>query len=99
VDVNVVGIRRVYRGRLLAYADVKFGDGVIVRDFPIITGEGQRPFIGVPRRSWTEDGQKFHVPLVEFVNGLREQVRDAVLARWAEEEKHGQLRTTVSHSR
>ena len=90
--IDVIGIRRIDRGRLRAYADVKFGDGVIVRDFPIISGEGQRPFVGVPRRTWTEDGQKFHVPLVELVNGLREQVRDAVLARWADEEKHAQRR-------
>lgn len=88
--VEVVGFRRVDRGRLRAYADVKFGDGVIVRDFPIIAGEGQRPFVGVPRRTWTENGQKYHTPLVEFVNGLREQVKDAVLARLAEEEKYAQ---------
>lgn len=86
-DIEVVGIRHINRGRLKAYIDVRFGD-LIVREFALIDGPGQQPFIGVPRKSWVEDGQRYYVPIVEFRNGLREQVRDLILGRWAEEGKH-----------
>jgi len=95
VIVEVVGFRVVNRGRLRAYADVKFGDGLVVRDFAVICGENQRPHIGPPRRSWNDNGSVYHTPVVSFVNGLREQVKQAILARIAEEEqRNGQTANT-----
>lgn len=86
--IEVIGLRHVDRGRLRAYADILVGD-LIVRDFVILDGPGHEPFVGVPRKSWTEDGQRFFTPIIEFRNGLRDQVRKAILLKWSAEGTHG----------
>ena len=82
--IEVIGLRHVARGRLRAFADVLVGD-LILRDFVILDGPDRRAFVGVPRKAWVNNGQRYFTPIVDFRNGLRNKVEEAILLRWSAE--------------
>jgi len=84
-EIEVIGIRRVDRGRLRAFADVQLGD-LILRDFVILDGPSKRAFVAVPRRMWVNGGQRYFAPLIDFRNGMRNKVETAILLRWNQEQ-------------
>lgn len=82
--VEVVGIRRVNRGSLLAFADVQFGD-IIIHDWRILQQPGRELWVGLPVRTWiSTGGERFHAPLVTLEDGIKEQAVNGILEAWEE---------------
>lgn len=79
---------KVRGGKIVAFADVTVGEGIIVRGFRIIDGE-KGLFAAVPSRSFTVEGSPRFINQVLFTTpDLRERFLGELLAgyrRWRAE--------------
>ncbi len=85
MDIEISGIRKMDKGNLKAYVDVKFDDEIVVRDFRIIQQAGREPWVSMPVRAWvSQGGERFFAPLIEIDDGLKMRVVDGILEAWRE---------------
>jgi DNA-binding cell septation regulator SpoVG len=74
-------------GKILAFADVDVGDGIIVKGFRVTRGENGL-FASAPSKSFVVAGQTRYVPQVQFVSSDRKaQFLDGLLEayrKWEE---------------
>ncbi len=86
-------------GKILAFADIDVGGGVIVKGFRVTRGENGL-FASVPSKSFVVAGETRYVPQVLFLSqDRRTQFLDAVLEayrKW-EEGRSGTVTADSSH--
>jgi DNA-binding cell septation regulator SpoVG len=71
ISVEIASLRKVFgNGKLLAFADVKFGDAITVKGFTVLEGKHGK-FVTPPRKTGT-DGRWYDVLLIQDVNVLKE---------------------------
>jgi len=79
---------KIRGSKILAFADVTLGEGIIMRGFRIVDGE-KGLFAAVPSRSYTVDGSPRFVNQVVFATPeLRDRILGEILAgyrRWRAE--------------
>ena len=82
VRSEVIGVRSFAgTGPLRACARVRLG-GVIIHNCRIVHQAGQRPWVSLPQREYTHDGQKKYAPILELSEPLKRKVSRVVLAAW-----------------
>jgi DNA-binding cell septation regulator SpoVG len=80
--IEIISIKTVgSTGPLRAFASVRLGGGII-HDCRVIQQDGQRPWVSLPQREYTHDGQKKYAAVVELSEPLKREVSRAVLAAW-----------------
>jgi DNA-binding cell septation regulator SpoVG len=78
-------------GKILAFADIDVGDGIIVRGFRVARGENGI-FASVPSKSFVVEGRTRYIPQVSFTSPDR---RIQFLDRLLEEYKKWERRRTA----
>ena len=81
-DVEVVDIRKINGdGNLKAFADVKIGEGLIIKGFSVMKGK-QGVFVSMPRKAG-KDGRWFDI--ITTGNELKRELEDRVLEAYDRE--------------
>lgn len=87
MDVEVVDIRKIVSdGNLKAYADLKFGGGVVVKGFSVMSGK-RGIFVSMPRKAG-KDGKWFDV-FLPVNEDLKQEIQDKVLEAYDREADGG----------
>ena len=82
IDVEVVDIRKINGdGNLKAFADVKIGEGLIIKGFSVMKGK-QGIFVAMPRKA-AKDGRWFDI--ITTSNDLKRELEDRVLEAYDRE--------------
>ena len=71
-------------GSLQATASVRIGGALTLHDFRVIQQPGQEPWVSVPQREYSKNGERRWTPIVELKDGLMEAVSAAILEKVAE---------------
>ncbi len=82
MDVEVADIRKINGdGNLKAFADVKIGEGLIIKGFSVMKGK-QGIFVAMPRKAG-KDGRWFDI--ITTSNDLKRELEDRVLEAYDRE--------------
>ena len=83
MEVEVVDIRKITGdGNLRAFADVKFGDALLVKGFSVMNGKSGL-FVAMPRKA-SKDGR--WLDILTFTNeATKNEVVDSILAAYDKE--------------
>jgi DNA-binding cell septation regulator SpoVG len=80
--IEIISVKSIAGdGPLRAFASIRL-DGVIIHDCRIIQQAGQRPWVSLPQREYTHDGQKKYAAVVELSEPLKRELTRTVLAAW-----------------
>jgi len=81
--IEVIDIRRVIGdGNLRAFADVKFGDAILIKGFSVINGKSGL-FVAMPRKA-SKDGRWFDI-LVPLNDEAKHKIEDSILIAYDKE--------------
>ena len=82
MDVEVVDIRKITGdGSLKAFADVRFGESLVIKGFTVVNGKNGI-FVSMPRRA-SKDGRWFDI--LEPSDLLKRQLENKVLESYDRE--------------
>ena len=82
MDVEVVDIRKIVGdGNLKAFADVRVGDGLVIKGFCVMQGKSGI-FVSMPRKA-SKDGRWFDI--LEPDDSLKRELENKVLASYERE--------------
>lgn len=70
ISVEIANLRKVFRGKVLAFADVKFGGAVTVKGFTVIEGKRGK-FVTGPRKCGA-DGKWYDILAIQSPEVLKE---------------------------
>lgn len=84
------------QGSLCAFAAVTLSGRLTIRDCRLIQQDGQRPWLSMPTKSWTDqkDGRTKYRPLIDLPEEWQKAIESAVIAAWREYQQTGILPST-----
>ncbi len=83
MNIEVVDIRKIIGdGNLKAFADIKFGDAIMVKGFSILQGK-KGVFVSMPRKAG-KDGRWFEI-LTPLSEKVKQEIEDKLLVAYDQE--------------
>lgn len=83
MNIEVVDIRKIIGdGNLKAFADVKFGDAILVKGFSILQGK-KGVFVSMPKKAG-KDGRWFEI-LTPLNEKVKQEIEDKLLVAYDQE--------------
>lgn len=73
------------KGSLRGFASVRINgqSSVTINDLRIIQQDGQKAWVSLPQKSWTDQsGKAKYAPIVEIDGPLMDEISETVLAEW-----------------
>ena len=82
--VTVLKIKRIEgKPQLRAFADVSLSEEVSINSIRLMD-DGKGYWLGFPQTEYESQGKKKYSPIVEASEGLKKQIREAIVAAYKE---------------